>query len=96
MNSENAGNEAAPHACCAGDQAEACPPSRLGRMLIAVGLGGAALSLLCCVAPFLLAGILAAIGLSFILNDAILMGGLVLFLGVAAFGFYLAKRSSRA
>lgn len=95
MNLENAGNQEAQHACCGGNQA-ACPPSRLGRTLMAVGLGGAALSVLCCVAPFLLAGILAAIGLSFILNDTILMGGLVAFLGVAAFGFYLAKRSSRA
>lgn len=82
--------------CCAPGAKSTTGKSKLGGALVAIGVSGAALSLLCCAAPFLLAGILTAIGLGFILNDAILMGGLVVFLGVAGFGFYLARRSSKA
>jgi hypothetical protein len=63
-----------------------------GRALMAVGLGGAAFAALCCFAPFLVAGLVSAIGLGFILKDSILMGLLVVFLGVAGLGLYLARR----
>jgi hypothetical protein len=66
--------------------------SRLGRALVALGIGGAALAALCCFAPFILGGLITAIGLGFILKDSILMGLLVVFVGVAMVGLYLAQR----
>ena len=67
-------------------------PSWLGRALMAVGISGAAFAALCCVAPFMVAGLVAALGLGFILNDAILIGLLVMFIGVAALGYYFMRR----
>lgn len=57
--------------------------SVLGRVLMAVGVSGAVLAALCCVAPFLLAGVLAAVGLSFLLKDAVLLLLLALFFSIA-------------
>ncbi len=51
---------------------------------------------LCCVAPFLVAGLVTALGLGFILNDALLMSLLVLFIGVAALGYYFVQRQTCA
>ncbi len=68
---------------------------RLGRVLLGFGLIGTAFTALCCFAPFLIAGILAAIGLGFLLNDAILTGMLVLSLALAAVG-YQVMRSQRS
>ena len=67
-------------------------PSWLGRTLVAVGVSGAAFAALCCVAPFLVAGMVTALGLGFILNDAVLVGFVVVFIGVAALGYYLVRR----
>ena len=67
-------------------------PSWLGRTLMAVGISGAAFAALCCVAPFIVAGLVTALGLGFILNDALLMGLLVVFAGVAALGYYFVQR----
>ena len=67
-------------------------PPRLGRTLMVVGISGAAFAALCCLAPFLVAGLVTALGLGFILNDALLMGLLVVFIGVAALGYYLVRR----
>lgn len=67
--------------------------SLLGRALLAIGISGAAFAALCCLAPFLVAGLLTAIGLGFILKDAILIGLLVIFLGLAGLGYYLVRRS---
>jgi len=67
-------------------------PSWLGRALMAIGISGAAFAAICCFAPFLLAGLVTAVGLGFILKDSILMGLVVIFLGVAATGYYLARR----
>ena len=78
-------------ACC---QATTRPASWLGRGLLALGVSGAVVAALCCFAPALLAGLFVAIGLGFILNDAVLMALLVIFAGVAAFGYYLIKRRS--
>ena len=67
-------------------------PSWLGRTLLAVGISGAAFAALCCFAPFLLAGLVTAIGIGFILKASILMGLAVVFLGTAALGYYLLRR----
>ena len=67
-------------------------PSWLGRALMAVGISGAAFAALCCVAPFMVAGLVTALGLGFILYDAILIGLLVMFIGVAALGYYFMRR----
>jgi hypothetical protein len=66
--------------------------SWLGRALMAVGVSGAAFAALCCFAPFLVASLVSAIGLGFIMKDSILMGLLVVFLGIAGLGLYLARR----
>ncbi len=84
------------HECCAADARGKRVPSWFGRTLLAVGISGASLAALCCAAPFLLAGLLGAIGLGFILNDAILMGLLILFVAVAALGYYFMQRAKRA
>lgn len=78
-------------ACC---QATTRPASWLGRGLLAMGVSGTVVAALCCFAPALLAGLFVAIGLGFILNDAVLMALLVIFAGIAAFGYYLIKRRS--
>lgn len=80
-------------ACC---QVPARPVSWLGRGLLALGISGGAIAAICCIAPALLAGLLIAIGLGFILNDAVLVALLVIFTGIAAFGYYLIKRRSAA
>ena len=71
-------------------------PSWVGRTLMAVGISGAAFAALCCVAPFIVAGLVTALGLGFMLNDALLMGLLVLFTGVAALGYYFVRRQTCA
>ena len=71
-------------------------PSWLGRTLMAVGISGAAFAALCCVAPFLVAGLVTSVGLGFLLNDALLMGLLVVFTGVAALGYYVLRRQKCA
>jgi vacuolar-type H+-ATPase subunit I/STV1 len=60
--------------------------------LLAVAVSGAAFAALCCFAPLLVAGLVSAIGLEFILKDSILMGLLVMFLGIAGLGLYLTRR----
>ncbi len=71
-------------------------PSWVGRTLMAVGISGAALAALCCVAPFMVAGLVTALGLGFLLNDALLVGLLVVFIGVAALGYYMVRRRTCA
>ena len=63
---------------------------------MAVGLSGAAFAALCCVAPFMVAGLVPALGLGFLLNDALLLGLLVVFTGVAALGSYMVRRRTCA
>ena len=58
---------------------------------MAVGISGAAFAALCCVAPFI-AGLDTALGLGFILNDSILTDLIIVFIGVAALGYYLVQR----
>ncbi|UVT19677.1 MAG: hypothetical protein H8K03_18090 [Nitrospira sp.] len=71
-------------------------PSWLGRTLMAVGISGAAFAALCCLAPFLVAGLVTALGLGFMLNDTLLIGLLVMFIGVAALGYYFRARQTCA
>ena len=71
-------------------------PSWVGRTLMAVGISGAAFAALCCVAPFIVAGLVTALGFGFILNDALLIGFFVVFIGVAALGYYLVRRQKCA
>jgi len=66
--------------------------SSLGRGLIIVGIAGAALAAVCCFAPFILGGVIAAVGLGFILKDSILMGLLIAFSGLGVLGAYLIQR----
>ncbi len=66
--------------------------SWVGRILIAVGISGAAFAALCCFAPLVVAGLVTAIGLGFILKDSILFGLIALFIGMALFGYYLIRR----
>ena len=71
-------------------------PSWLGRTLMLAGISGAAFAALCCVAPFIVAGLVTALGLGFILKDSILTGFLVVFAGVAALGYYFVRRQQCA
>lgn len=82
------------HECCAVTDTTraAVRGSLLGRALMAVGVSGAVLAALCCVAPFLLAGALAAVGLSFLLKEAILIPPVVFFFGVAVVGYSINRR----
>ena len=69
-------------------------PSWVGRMLMAVGISGAAFAALCCVAPFIVAGLVTALGLGFMLDDSLLIGLLAVFIGVAALGYYFVRRQT--
>lgn len=60
------------------------------RTLIAVGISEVVVAVLCCIAPFLLSGIMTAIGLGLILKDSILIGLLIVFIGMAGLGLFLA------
>lgn len=71
-------------------------PSWLGRTLMVIGISGAAFAALCCFAPFMVAGLVTALSLGFILNDALLMGFLVVFIGVAVLGYYFVRRQTCA
>ena len=65
---------------------------KLGGVLVGVGGLGAALALLCCAAPWILAGALVALGLGFILKDAILMSLAVVGLLIAFAGWRLMRK----
>lgn len=67
----------------------------LGRALMAIGASGAVFAALCCFAPYLVAGLVTAAGLGFILKNSILMGLLIVFIGIAGLGLYLARRRSQ-
>ena len=94
--STNTRRVAGSHECCPPSVKSKHGASWVGRALVAIGISGAALAALCCVAPFLLAGLLGALGLGFILNDAILVGLLIVFTAVAVLGYYLMRRAKHA
>jgi hypothetical protein len=68
---------------------------KVGGLLVGVGGVTAALALLCCVAPWLLAGFLIALGLGFILKDVLLLTIAALGLLVALFGFWLRRKDAK-
>ncbi len=68
---------------------------KLGGVLVGVGGLGAAVALLCCAAPWILGGALAALGLGFILKDAILMSLAVVGLLIAFAGWRLMRKHKR-
>ena len=65
---------------------------KVGGILVGVGGITAALALLCCIAPWLLAGFLVALGLGYILKDVLLLGIAAAGLLVALFGFWLRRK----
>ncbi len=62
------------------------------RHLDKIGVGGSLFAALCCLGFPALLAILSAAGLGFLINDAILIPLLVLFLVVTLWGLYLGKR----
>jgi mercuric ion transport protein len=54
-----------------------------------LGIGGSLFAALCCLGFPALLSILSAVGLSFLVNDAILIPLLIVFLAVTLFGLYL-------
>jgi mannose/fructose/N-acetylgalactosamine-specific phosphotransferase system component IIC len=68
---------------------------KVGGLLVGVGGVTAALALLCCVAPWLLAGFLIALGLGFILKDVLLLTIAALGVLVALFGFWLRRKDAK-
>lgn len=68
---------------------------KLGGVLVGVGGVTAALALLCCIASWLLAGFLVALGLGLILKDTSLLAVAALGVLVAPFGFWLRRKHAR-
>ena len=64
---------------------------------VLVGFGGvtAVLALLCCIAPWLLAGFLVALGLGFLLKDVLLLAIAAVGALVALFGFWFRRRDAK-
>ena len=62
---------------------------KVGGILVGVGGITAAVALLCCIAPWLLAGFLAALGLGFLLKNLLLMAIAAAGVLVAVLGFWL-------
>jgi len=65
---------------------------RLGGVLVGVGGLGAAVALLCCAAPWILGGALVALGLGFILKDAILLSLAAVGLLIAFAGWRMMRK----
>lgn len=67
----------------------------LGGVLVGVGGVTAARALLCCIAPWLLAGFLVALGLGFLLKDVLLLSIAAVGVLVALLGFWLRRKHAR-
>lgn len=65
------------------------------RNLDKIGIGGSIFAVLCCLGFPALLSILSTIGLGLIVNDAVLIPLLLVFLAVALFGLYLGTRRHR-
>lgn len=65
---------------------------KLGGALVSVGGAGALLALLCCVAPWLMGGLLVTLGLGFILKDSALLTLAAVGVLVAGAGWWLMRR----
>jgi mannose/fructose/N-acetylgalactosamine-specific phosphotransferase system component IIC len=68
---------------------------KVGGVLVGVGGLTAAVALLCCIAPWLLAGFLLALGLGFLLKDVLLLAIAAVGVLVALFGFWLRRRHAK-
>ena len=68
---------------------------KLGGVLVGVGGVTAAVALLCCIAPWLLAGFLIALGLGFLLKDVLLLTIAAVGILVALFGFWLRRKHAK-
>ena len=68
---------------------------KVGGVLVGVGGVTAALALLCCIAPWLLAGFLAALGLGFLLKDVLLLAIAAVGVLVALLGFWLRRGEAK-
>ena len=68
---------------------------KLGGVLVGVGGVTAALALLCCIAPWLLAGFLVALGLGFVLRDGLLLAVAAVGVLVAFLGFWLRRKHTK-
>lgn len=66
--------------------------NKLGKFLLGAGGLSAFLALLCCGFPWLLAGLFAAFGLSFLLQDSVLIPVIILGTIVAFIGWRLLKK----
>ena len=62
------------------------------RHLDKIGVGGSLFAALCCLGFPAVLAILSALGLGFLVNDAVLIPLLVAFLGVTLWGLYLGER----
>lgn len=60
-----------------------------------VGIGGSLFAALCCLGFPALLSILSAVGLGFLINDAILLPLLVVFLAIALYGLYRGYQKHR-
>ena len=68
---------------------------KLGGVLVGVGGVTAAVALLCCIAPWLLAGFLVALGLGFLLKDVLLLTIAAVGILVALLGFWLRRKHAK-
>lgn len=68
---------------------------KVGVILVGVGGVTAGLALLCCIAPWLLAGFLIALGLSFILKDVLLLAIAAAGVLLALSGFWLRRNTTK-
>jgi mannose/fructose/N-acetylgalactosamine-specific phosphotransferase system component IIC len=68
---------------------------KVGGVLVGVGGLTAAVALLCCVAPWLLAGFLVALGLGFLLKDVLLLAIAAVGILVALLGFSLRQKHAK-
>ncbi len=64
----------------------------LGGLLLGAGGLSAFLALLCCGFPWLLAGLFAAFGLSFLLQDSILISVIILGIIIAFIGWRILRK----
>lgn len=66
--------------------------SKVGGLLVGAGGLSVFLALICCGFTWILAGLFAAFGLSFLLHDSVLITVILLGIIVAIFGWRLSKR----
>ena len=67
---------------------------KLGGILVGVGGVTAAVALLCCVAPWLLAGFFVGLGLGFLFKDVLLMAIAGVGVLLALLGLWLRRRQA--